>query len=71
MEDDRNEGNVKFYNPSKGYGFISPTDGSKDVFVHVTGLSDEQNPLAADELVSFKVEDGKKGPQAVDVRRVN
>ena len=60
-----NEGTVKFFNESKGYGFITPDDGSKDVFVHANGLVDEINE---GDKVSYEVEEGRKGPSAVDVK---
>jgi CspA family cold shock protein len=60
-------GTVKFFNNSKGFGFITPEDGSKDVFVHVNGLIDEINE---DDKVSYDVEEGPKGLNAVNVRVV-
>lgn len=60
-----NNGTVKFFNDSKGYGFITPDDGSKDVFVHANGLIDE---IAQGDKVSYDIEDGRKGPNAVNVR---
>lgn len=57
-------GTVKFFNESKGYGFITPDDGSKDVFVHVNGLRDSINE---GDKVSYDVEEGRKGPNAVNV----
>lgn len=59
------EGTVKFFNDSKGYGFITPNDGSKDVFVHANGLIHE---IKEDDVVTYEVEEGRKGPNAVDVR---
>ncbi len=59
------EGTVKFFNDTKGFGFIAPEDGSKDVFVHVSGLIDD---IQEGDKVSFEVEDTKKGPAAIDVR---
>ncbi len=58
-------GTVKFFNESKGFGFITPDDGGKDVFVHVSGL----NGITINEgdKVSFDVEEGKKGLNAVNV----
>lgn len=58
------EGTVKFFNESKGFGFITPKDGSKDIFVHVSGLN--ENIRENDEVV-FEVEEGRKGPNAVNV----
>jgi len=59
-----NNGTVKFFNDTKGFGFISPEDGSKDVFVHVSGLNDD---IAEGDSVTYEVEEGKKGPNAVNV----
>ncbi|WMX16257.1 MULTISPECIES: cold-shock protein [unclassified Aureispira] len=60
-----NNGTVKFFNDSKGYGFITPDDGGRDVFVHANGLIDE---IAQGDKVSYDIEDGRKGPNAVNVR---
>jgi CspA family cold shock protein len=58
-------GKVKWFNESKGYGFIAPSDGSPDVFVHFSVIeSDGFKTLAEDQAVSIEVEDGPKGPQA-------
>ncbi|WP_128548029.1 cold-shock protein [Larkinella soli] len=57
-------GTVKFFNELKGFGFITPSDSDKDVFVHVTGLIDE---IRENDKVQFEVEQGKKGPNAVNV----
>ncbi len=62
-------GNVKWFNESKGFGFITPDDGSKDVFVHFSAIaSDGFRTLAEGQQVSFDVEDGPKGPQATNVQ---
>ncbi len=58
-------GTVKFFNDSKGYGFITPEDGSRDVFVHINGLTDE---IAEGDKVSYDVEEGRKGLNAVNVQ---
>ena len=58
-------GTVKFFNNSKGFGFITPEDGSKDVFVHVNGLIDE---IKDGDTVSYDVEEGPKGLNAVNVK---
>ena len=60
-------GTVKFFNNSKGFGFITPDDGSKDVFVHKTGLTDEINE---GDKVSYDVEESQKGLNAVNVKVV-
>jgi CspA family cold shock protein len=61
-------GTVKWFNESKGFGFISPSDGGKDVFVHFSAIQAEGfKTLAEGQAVSFDVEDGPKGPQASNV----
>lgn len=66
----RQDGTVKFFNHSRGFGFITPESGGKDVFVHITALERSGLP-ALDEgtKVSFAVEDDRRGrgPQAVNV----
>ncbi len=59
------EGTVKFFNGTKGFGFISPSNGGEDVFVHVSGLHDE---IRENDKVSFEVQNGKKGLNAVNVK---
>jgi CspA family cold shock protein len=61
------EGTIKFFNEAKGFGFIKPADGSAEVFVHVTGLIDK---VSQDDRVSYDVEDGKKGKNAVNVKKI-
>jgi len=59
------EGTVKFFNDQKGFGFISQDGAGADVFVHSTGLIDQ---IRENDRVSFEVENGKKGPSAVNVK---
>jgi len=55
-------GTVKFFNPTKGFGFIQPDDGSKDVFVHITAVETAGlGTLSENQKVSFDVETGKNG----------
>ena len=58
-------GTVKFFNTSKGFGFITPDDGGKDVFVHINALTDE---IREGDKVSYDVEEGQKGLNAVNVK---
>jgi CspA family cold shock protein len=61
-------GTVKWFNESKGFGFITPADGGKDIFVHFSAIQgDGFKVLAEGQSVNFKVEDGPKGPQATSV----
>jgi CspA family cold shock protein len=62
------EGTVKFFNATKGFGFIKPADSSEDIFVHSSGLIDE---IREDDKVEYETEQGRKGLNAVDVRVVN
>lgn len=59
------EGTVKFFNNAKGFGFITPADGGKDLFVHVSSLRDE---IRENDRVSYEVQNGQKGLNAVNVR---
>lgn len=61
-------GLVKWFNPEKCFGFITPKDGSKDVFVHFSAIqSNEFRTLNENQEVEFSVEQGPKGPSAVNV----
>jgi CspA family cold shock protein len=59
------QGTVKFFNETKGFGFITPSNGGTEVFVHSTGLIDN---IRENNVVSYDVEQGRKGPNAVNVK---
>ena len=62
-------GTVKFFNSEKGFGFITPSDGDKDVFVHFSNISgDGYRSLDEGQQVEFDVASGRKGPEAQNVR---
>lgn len=64
-------GTVKWFNESKGFGFITPSDGGKDVFVHFSAIqSDGFRTLQEGQKVEFETENGPKGPQAAKVKLV-
>jgi CspA family cold shock protein len=62
-------GTVKFFNTTKGFGFIAPEDGSKDVFVHISAVERSgMPPLAEGQKVSFEVQADPRGPKAVNLQ---
>ena len=70
-ETEKKQGTVKWFNDAKGYGFITPAGGGKDVFVHHTAVQMEGfRSLAEGQQVEYEVTDGPKGPQAANVRKV-
>ncbi len=58
-------GTVKFFNTEKGFGFIKENGSNKEIFVHVSGLSED---IKEGDTVTFDVQDGKKGENAVNVK---
>jgi CspA family cold shock protein len=62
------QGTVKFFNEAKGFGFITPSNGGADIFVHSSGLVDK---IRENDKVEYEEERGKKGMNAVKVKKVN
>ncbi len=62
-------GIVKFFNRTKNFGFITPEDGSKDVFVHGTNVIGES--IADGDTVTYEIGEGRKGPEAKNVSKVS
>ena len=61
-------GTVKFFNETKGFGFITPDDGANDLFVHITAL--DGGTITENDKVEFEIGEGQKGPCAVQVRKI-
>lgn len=61
-------GVIKFFNATKGYGFIKEDETGKEIFVHVTGLIDQ--PINQGDKVSFEISSGRKGDNAVNVKKI-
>jgi CspA family cold shock protein len=68
MRRDMAKGTVKFFNEGKGFGFITPENGGKDVFVHLSAI--QGGSLKEGDKVEFDTQQGQKGPQAANVRQV-
>lgn len=63
-------GTVKWFNKDKGFGFIQPDDGGRDVYVHVTNIITPDNNLADGQRVEYEMAMGRKGPEAVKVKGI-
>lgn len=64
---EKSTGTVKFFNSQKGFGFIVPDDGSKDIFVHMSNIADAQQSLNEGDKVEFEKDQGRKGVEAKNV----
>ena len=65
------KGKIKWFNESKGFGFATPEDGSKDVFVHFSAIQGSGfKTLAENDSIEFDIEQSDKGPRAVNVKKV-
>ena len=65
-------GKVKWFNPTKGFGFIEREDKEKDVFVHVSAVREAgMKGLEDGQALTFEVEDGPKGPNAVNLQKIS
>lgn len=62
-------GKVKFFNDQKGFGFITPDNGGKDLFVHASAI--ERGTLNENDKVQYEIGEGQKGPCALKVRSIN
>jgi len=63
------QGKVKFFNDSKGFGFIVDSTTGKEIFVHISGVVDQ--PIRENDVVEYDEQAGKKGPNAVNVKKVS
>jgi CspA family cold shock protein len=61
-------GTVKFFNEQKGFGFINPDDGGDDLFIHISNVSPSEGLLKEGQKVSYEIVQGRKGPEAREVR---
>jgi len=65
-------GKVKWFNPTKGFGFIERGDNEKDVFVHISAVKDAgMDGLDEGQEMTFEIEEGPKGPNAVNLQKVS
>ncbi len=63
-----NTGEIKFFNATKGYGFIKDDQTGKEIFVHITGLIDQ--PVNQGDKVTYEISEGRKGANAVSVKKI-
>ena len=63
-------GTVKFFSDQRGYGFIKPDDGGEDLFIHRSNIQTSEQTLVDNQRVEFEVGQGRKGPEARNVRPI-
>ena len=61
-------GTVKFFNETKGFGFITPEGGGDDVFIHISNVNPSEGTLSEGQMVSYEIGQGRKGPEATNVQ---
>ncbi len=67
VSNNKSSGTIKFFSSQKGFGFITPDDGGKEIFVHVTQVQGDPNSLREGQRVSYIPRPGRKGPEATEV----
>lgn len=67
----KSKGTLKFFNAQKGYGFITPDEGGKDLFVHTSNIEGGGATLKEGQKVEFTVGSGRKGAEAIEVRAID
>ena len=67
----QSKGTLKFFNAQKGFGFITPDDGGKDLFVHTSNIEGGGATLREGQRVEFVLGNGRKGPEATEVRAID
>jgi len=65
---EKSKGTVKFFNSQKGFGFITPDSGGKELFVHANSLEVGTDSISEGQKVEYDVEEGRKGPEAKNVQ---
>lgn len=65
------KGTIKWFNKDKGFGFIMPDDGGRDVYVHVSNIETENQELSDGQRVEYEASMGRKGPEAIHVKAVD